>query len=45
MLVEKSMHPDWLNNAFVVAAEGGPAVFVDSGADVAPLIEAVERWG
>ena len=24
--------------------EGGPAVFVDSGADVAPLLEAVERW-
>jgi hydroxyacylglutathione hydrolase len=45
MLVEKSMHPDWLSNAFVVAAEAGPAVFVDSGADVAPLIEAVERWG
>ena len=33
-------------NAYVVALEeGGPAVFVDSGADVAPLIEAVERWG
>jgi hydroxyacylglutathione hydrolase len=45
MLVEKSMHPEWLSNAFVVAAEGGPAVFVDSGADVAPLIDAVERWG
>ena len=45
MLVEKSMHPDWLSNAFAVAAEGGPAVFVDSGADVAPLIEAVQRWG
>src|SRR5437868_531762 len=36
MIVEKSMHPDWLSNAFVVAAEGGPAVFVDSGADLAP---------
>jgi glyoxylase-like metal-dependent hydrolase (beta-lactamase superfamily II) len=45
MLVEKSMHPDWLSNAFLVATEGGPAVFVDSGADVAPLTEAVERWG
>lgn len=45
MLVEKSMHPDWLSNAYAVAAEGGPAVFVDSGADVAPLIEAVQRWG
>jgi glyoxylase-like metal-dependent hydrolase (beta-lactamase superfamily II) len=45
MLVEKSMHPEWLSNAFLVATEGGAAVFVDSGADVAPLIEAVERWG
>jgi hydroxyacylglutathione hydrolase len=45
MLVEKSTHPDWLSNAFLVANEAGPAVFVDSGADVAPLIEAVERWG
>ncbi len=39
------MHPEWLSNAFVVAAESGPALFVDSGADVAPLVEAVERWG
>ena len=45
MLVEKSTHRDWLSNAFLIAAEGGPALFVDSGADVAPLIEAAERWG
>ena len=45
MLIEKSTHPDWLSNAFLIAPEGGPAVFVDSGADVAPLVEAVERWG
>jgi hydroxyacylglutathione hydrolase len=45
MLVAKSMHPDWLSNAFLVAVEGGPAVFVDSGADPEPLIEAAERWG
>jgi hydroxyacylglutathione hydrolase len=45
MLVEKSMHPEWLSNAFVVGSEGGPAVFVDSGPDVAPLIAAVEGWG
>jgi glyoxylase-like metal-dependent hydrolase (beta-lactamase superfamily II) len=44
MLVEKSMHPDWLSNAFVVAVENGPAVFVDSGADLAPLVDAVDRW-
>jgi glyoxylase-like metal-dependent hydrolase (beta-lactamase superfamily II) len=39
------MHPEWLSNAFVVAdREGGTAIFVDSGADVRPLIHAVERW-
>jgi hydroxyacylglutathione hydrolase len=46
MLVEKSMHPEWLSNAYALAArEGGVAVFVDSGADVAPLVDAVEQWG
>jgi hydroxyacylglutathione hydrolase len=45
MLVEKSMHPEWLSNAFVVGSAGGPAVFVDSGPDVAPLIAAAEDWG
>jgi hydroxyacylglutathione hydrolase len=45
VLVERSMHPDWLSNAFAVAAEeGGPVVFVDSGAEVGTLLEAVERW-
>ena len=38
------MHPDWLSNAFVLGLEEGPAVFVDSGADIGPLVEAVERW-
>jgi glyoxylase-like metal-dependent hydrolase (beta-lactamase superfamily II) len=45
VLVERSTHPDWLSNAFLLAVEGGPAVFVDSGADVEPLVGAVERWG
>jgi glyoxylase-like metal-dependent hydrolase (beta-lactamase superfamily II) len=46
MLVEKSMHPDWLSNAYAIAdREGGVAVFVDSGADIEPLVAAVERWG
>jgi hydroxyacylglutathione hydrolase len=44
MLVERSMHSDWLSNAFLLAVEGGPALFVDSGADVAPLVQAVDRW-
>jgi len=46
VLVARSMHPDWLSNAYVVAdAEGGTAVFVDAGADPAPLVAALERWG
>ena len=40
------MHPGWLSNAYVVADEpGGTAVFVDSGAPLEPLFEAVERYG
>jgi hydroxyacylglutathione hydrolase len=40
------MHPDWLSNAYAVAdREGGTAIVVDSGADPAPLLAALERWG
>ena len=40
------MHPEWLSNAYVVAdREGGTALVVDSGADPAPLLAALERWG
>ena len=40
------MHPEWLSNAYVLAdREDGTAVFVDSGADPAPLVAALERWG
>jgi glyoxylase-like metal-dependent hydrolase (beta-lactamase superfamily II) len=40
------MHPDWLSNSFAIAdREGGTAIFVDSGADIAPLVAAVEEWG
>src|ERR671936_61520 len=45
MLVERSMHPEWLSNAYVVADRpGGAAVFVDSGAPLAPLRRALEEW-
>ena len=38
------MHPSWLSNAYLLGDEpGGTAVFVDSGAPLEPLIEAVER--
>jgi hydroxyacylglutathione hydrolase len=39
------MHPEWLSNAYAVAdRQGGTSVFVDSGADVAPLVAAIEGW-
>jgi glyoxylase-like metal-dependent hydrolase (beta-lactamase superfamily II) len=39
------MHPDYLSNAYLVAdEEGGVAVFVDSGAPLAPLQEAARNW-
>jgi glyoxylase-like metal-dependent hydrolase (beta-lactamase superfamily II) len=44
MLVHRSMHPDWLSNAYLVGDEpGGTAVFVDSGAPLEPLFRAVEE--
>lgn len=46
VLIERSMHPDWLSNAYLLADEpGGTAVFVDSGAPLDPLHELVEREG
>ena len=44
MVVERSLHPSWLSNAYLLAdEEGGTAVFVDSGAPLEPLLAAVER--
>jgi glyoxylase-like metal-dependent hydrolase (beta-lactamase superfamily II) len=46
MLVERSMHPTWLSNAYVLGdGPGGTAVFVDSGAPLEPLYAFVEREG
>jgi hydroxyacylglutathione hydrolase len=46
MIVERSMHPSWLSNAYLVGDRpGGTAVFVDSGAPLEPLLAAVEREG
>jgi hydroxyacylglutathione hydrolase len=45
VLVERSMHPSYLSNAYLVAdEEGGTALFVDSGAPLEPLQQAAERW-
>jgi glyoxylase-like metal-dependent hydrolase (beta-lactamase superfamily II) len=44
VLIARSMHPQWLSNAYLVAAgPGGAAVFVDSGAPLEPLHAEVER--
>ena len=44
VLIERSMHPGWLSNAYLLADEpGGTAVFIDSGAPLEPLHAAVER--
>ena len=44
MLVHRSMHPQWLSNAYLVGDEpGGTGVFVDSGAPLEPLFRAVEE--
>ena len=45
MLVERSLHPDYLSNAYLVAdEEGGAALYVDSGAPLGPLQSAAQRW-
>jgi hydroxyacylglutathione hydrolase len=44
MIIERSMHPHFLSNTYLVAAqEGGEGFFVDAGGPVAPLVEAAER--
>jgi hydroxyacylglutathione hydrolase len=46
VIVERSMHPGWLSNSYLVADEpGGAGVIVDSGAPPEPLLEAVARHG
>lgn len=45
MLVARSLHPDYLSNAYLVAdEEEGSALYVDSGAPLEPLHAAAERW-
>ena len=44
LIIERSEHPQFLSNTYLVAdGEGGPAFFVDAGGPVAPLIDAAER--
>jgi glyoxylase-like metal-dependent hydrolase (beta-lactamase superfamily II) len=44
MIVETSMHPQFLSNTYLVAdGNGGPAFFVDAGGPMKPLIDAANR--
>jgi hydroxyacylglutathione hydrolase len=46
MIVERSMHPDWLSNTYLVAAgPGGDGFLVDAGGPVRPLLDTAEREG
>jgi hydroxyacylglutathione hydrolase len=42
MIVERSMDPGWLSNAYLVGERvGGSAVVIDSGAPLAPILDAL----
>lgn len=42
VIVERSEHPEWLSNTFLVAdGPGGSAVLIDAGGPVAPLLERI----
>ena len=46
MIVERSMHPDWLSNTYLVAAApGGEGFLVDAGGPVRPLLDKAESDG
>lgn len=46
MIIERTMHPRWLSNTYLVADRpGGHGVFIDSGADPTPLLERVQAEG
>jgi hydroxyacylglutathione hydrolase len=45
MLIERSLHPQFVSNTYLVAdREGGTAFFIDAGGPVEPLFAAAERW-
>ncbi|CAB4865050.1 unannotated protein [freshwater metagenome] len=44
MITERSEHPDWLSNTWLVVDEpGGTAVLIDAGGPVAPLLARIEE--
>lgn len=46
MIIERSLHPEWLSNTYLVADEpGGKAVAIDAGGPSRPLMEKAESEG
>ena len=46
MIIERSLHPDWLSNTYLVGDEpGGKAVAIDAGGPSRPLMEKAEEEG
>jgi glyoxylase-like metal-dependent hydrolase (beta-lactamase superfamily II) len=46
VILERSMHDDWLSNAYLVGDEpGGHGVIIDSGGPSGPLLEKVSEHG
>ncbi len=46
MIIERSTHPQFVSNTYLVAdGAGGPGFFVDAGGPVVPLIETAARLG
>jgi glyoxylase-like metal-dependent hydrolase (beta-lactamase superfamily II) len=43
MVIERSMHPQFLSNTYLVGQEGGAGFFVDAGGPVGPLVHAADR--
>jgi hydroxyacylglutathione hydrolase len=44
MIVERSMNDRGLSNTYLVLDERRPAVVIDAGGPVEPLIDGSERW-
>jgi hydroxyacylglutathione hydrolase len=44
MIVERSLHPQFVSNTYLVAdGQGAPGFFVDAGGPLGPLLQAAER--
>jgi hydroxyacylglutathione hydrolase len=44
MIIEKSMHPEWLSNTWLVADKpGGKAILIDTGGPMDPILQSIER--